>query len=106
VRTFLIPARLAREPAGDGALNGALERRSLPKMRAASASFFLRSRPARRVRLELGAVGRLNPGLFTLVNDLLEVSRNLLVRSVACHGGQLGRDYWSAEDPRGANRRS
>ena len=44
VRTFFTPARLAREPPAT-AFWGVLERRSLLKMRAARASFFLRSRP-------------------------------------------------------------
>lgn len=47
-RTFFTPARLARLPAG-GLGPGVLERRSLLKIFAASASFFLRARAARRL---------------------------------------------------------
>ena len=48
---FVTPARLAREPRGPlGALAGVLERRSLPKIFAASASFFFRSRPEKEER--------------------------------------------------------
>lgn len=87
---FAIPARLAREPPGPlGAFAGTLERR-LPKILAAKASFFLRSRPVKekghRVSSFFWCRGS-NRRKRTIVDETLEVGGDLGL-SVSCHGGR------------------
>lgn len=54
--TFFTPTRPAREPPREGAFCcGVLDRRSLPKILAARASFFLRSRARKRDLLDSGS---------------------------------------------------
>lgn len=82
--TFLIPARLAREPPVALNLGGADETRSLLKTFAASSCACLRSRPAdtRNSLLGLrlkGVVARDARQGRTFGYDLLEVSRDLLL---------------------------
>jgi hypothetical protein len=92
-QTFFTPARLARLPApvagfGDGLEAGVLERRSLPKILAASTSFFLRSRAGEDVGCMLGVLGVSAP-LHTVVDQLLKVGGDFAAGlAVGDHGGQ------------------
>lgn len=95
-RTFLTPARLAREPPplvwAWGCFIGALERRSLLKMRAARASFFLRSRSEERLR-QLRLRHRVLFGLRTLVNDLFKIHGHLVGAATTSSFGGHGRRW-------------
>jgi hypothetical protein len=92
-RTFFTPARLARLAlAGLGEAEGVLERRSLPKILAARASFFLRSRAAAMLvsGLGLGVSGCATCGIHTLVDHLLEIGGDFAaILAVGGHGWEL-----------------